>query len=190
MSANVDPRPPPVSNYVYPKFHDVQSSRTTKDIQLDNAICQILAHYLNTDVLDTSSKLSRSLPTAPPLSKHKPSSLPPYWKVRSTRPYQQTHRNWFGETESVPKDILILQQNTLKNSKPQAQNEQDNSHVQRPASKSRSKSVSFNETVTVISQDLLTKSQLKQGSAVDTLDEDEDNFVDAVENFEDFADEN
>lgn len=166
---NIDARP----SVVYPTFHDTQrpSSHKKKEADIDNSVYHLLSLYLNTDaILDTSL-----LPTLPNTRHSMPS-----WKSKNARSLR-TQRNWFGEENKkhVKKNHheLVLERNTIRNSTIKAHDLNDNELI--TTKRSRSKSVSFNETVTVIlSQDTVSHSQLKQ----QTLEE--EIFVDALESFE------
>ncbi|KAG1473560.1 hypothetical protein G6F56_000887 [Rhizopus delemar] len=97
-------------------------NKNQKDIDIDNSVYQLLTMYLTSDNLD--------LPQ--PKGRHEP-----------TVPYVVQTRHWLGEG---PLDIVS--QNTLQNSrKPLVKMEPVKVTKTR-----RSKSVSFNETVTVIQE--------------------------------------
>ncbi|CAO3639923.1 unnamed protein product [Mucor hiemalis] len=174
-------------SFVYPHFHDTQSARkTAKDIEIDKSVYHLLSLYLNADALE---KMSPSTPNLHHIKKHS-NTQSPYWRSnwKSDRT-RVTHRNWFGEEEKVqtitrsPQDILLAN-NTLKNATTPLFN--DESMTNR---KTRSKSVSFNETVVIIiSHDEKSVSKLKQAALLrETATEDEDDeslFVDAVESFD------
>jgi hypothetical protein len=159
---NIDARPP----VVYPTFHDTQRTNK-KQVDIDNSVYHLLSLYLNTDVMLN--------PTTPlPVKRSVPS-----WKSNSRS--IRTQRNWFGE-EHMKKNHqeLVLERNTYRNSTIKAHDFDNNE----PTKRSRAKSVSFNETVTVIlSQDTVSQSRLKQQQQQQTLVE-EDVFVDALESFE------
>ena len=160
-------------SFVYPHFHDVQSTRKTKDIEIDNSVYHLLSLYLNADALEKMTPNTMSLlhppTTAPHTIHHKKHS--PYWRTKSNR--ISKGRNWFGEEIQQHQDTL-LESNTIKNATTPVYN--DDCMTNR---KKRSKSVSFNETVTIIiSQDNTSVSPLKED------DEDESLFVDAVESFD------
>jgi hypothetical protein len=160
---NIDARPP----VVYPTFHDTQrpSTGNKKEVDIDNSVYHLLSLYLNTDaILDTSL-----LPPLP--NKH----TPPSWKPKSSTTTRsiRTQRNWFGEDMKKNYHESVLERNTYKNSTMKA-HDFDNIGLTK---RSRTKSVSFNETVTVIlSQDTVSQSKLKQQT--------EEIFVDALESFE------
>ncbi|CEP19214.1 hypothetical protein [Parasitella parasitica] len=179
---NVESRLPAV----YPTFHNTQQHRqqqqqpqpTQKEIDIDNSIYQLLSIYLdgnaNGILLPPSTQDSKTMMM-------KQSS---YTRIIKKLPTKG--QNWLGETkEPVISARTELERNTINNSytikvEPGT----------RITKKSRSKSVSFNETVTVINQDKsVSCSNLMQPSASSSKHDvnegnsgDEDLFVDAVEN--------
>ncbi|KAI8876827.1 hypothetical protein K501DRAFT_288697 [Backusella circina FSU 941] len=156
MAINIDSY-----SVVYPQFQDISSTRTIEK-QDNNAVYQLLSLYLNTDILDQEQKHSK---------RRNSSSL--YWQSNMLN---QT--NWLGEYRSKS----VLEKNTRMNSRPIYS--ETASSPRAPAKKHHKKSVSFNETVMVISleESTLEKSTLKQdGKSNDEDDEEEDIFVDAVE---------
>jgi hypothetical protein len=158
-------------NVVYPHFHDTQSSRATststntKDIDIDNSVYHLLSLYLNADALELATA------AAP---QHKKHNGTPYWR-QTTNKNVIHKRNWLGEAGQHPverksKQDLLLERNTIKNSIAIPHYET----VVTKTKKSRSKSVSFNETVTIILPGQLAEQRV--------LLED-DIFVDALESF-------
>ncbi|KAG1056663.1 hypothetical protein G6F43_001475 [Rhizopus delemar] len=153
------------SNFIYPKFHDTHSTTTTnsntvatskKDTEIDNSIYQLLSIYLSTDKL-------LDLPPATPPKRHYDHQLPPY---------ALKHRNWLGEANKN-KPQNLLERNTLFNSRKSLIKPEMIINKTR-----RSKSVSFNETVTIISQDhIVSKLEINDKDC----DDDEEEFVDAFE---------
>ncbi|KAI9365235.1 hypothetical protein BD770DRAFT_378081 [Pilaira anomala] len=180
MSAvNIKSRP---QSFVYPHFHDTQSTRrTNKETEIDKSVYHLLSLYLNADSLDkiNSTPSLLSLPTKQSL-KHTTS---PYWRTKSNRNATTPKRNWLGEEESHrhSQQEMLLERNTLKNSTTTLVHNNDESVIK--TIKKRTKSVSFNETVTVIlSHDMKSFSQLKQADLeTSTEDDDELIFVDALE---------
>jgi hypothetical protein len=157
MAINVDSY-----SVVYPQFQDISSTRTIE--KPDNkAVYQLLSLYLNTDLLDLEQKNSK---------RRNSSSL--YWQSNMLN---QT--NWLGEYRSKS----VLEKNTRMNSRPIYS--ETPSSPREPAKKRHKKSVSFNETVMVISLEESTfeKGVLKHDNKpTDDADQDnEDIFVDAVE---------
>ncbi|KAL9545359.1 hypothetical protein MBANPS3_007181 [Mucor bainieri] len=160
---NVDSRPP----VVYPTFHDSQrqtqkpSSLTQKEMAIDDSIYHLLSMYLDTNtsviIPPAATQNSRVM-----MMKHSP-----YFRTKKRMPSQQQHQNWLGEKKKLA-TCTELERNTIKNSN-------------NTKTKARSKSVSFSETVTVINQDKLI--QPAPAPTADDNEDDEDLFVDALENF-------
>ncbi|RCI06995.1 hypothetical protein CU098_013951, partial [Rhizopus stolonifer] len=101
----------------------LHNTGSEKDIKLDNSIYKLLSMYLTTDSL-------------PPVKNHRQSS-------QSTHIYRHRRQNWLGETTQRPS---VLEKNTLMNSK--------SSSVIEPIKKNKTqRSVSFSETVTILSRD-------------------------------------
>lgn len=96
----------------------------------------------------------------------------PYFRTKRKVPSQQQRQNWFGENKKYP-IATELERNTIKNS--YTASIQVDVEVKGNKTKTRPKSVSFSETVTVIN--------LIQPAAADDNEDDEDLFVDALENF-------
>ncbi|GAA5808179.1 hypothetical protein MFLAVUS_001564 [Mucor flavus] len=171
MSAtlNMNARP---QSFVYPHFHDTQSTRrTNKESEIDKSVYHLLSLYLNADSLDKINPTA--LLSSKPL-KH----ASPYWRTKSNR-NSISKRNWLGEEEIYNQQELLLERNTIKNSTA-ARVEYDESVTK---STIKRKSVSFNETVTVISQDVRSCSRLKHADLLEQSTEEEDElvFVDALE---------
>ncbi|KAG2230686.1 hypothetical protein BDF21DRAFT_395180 [Thamnidium elegans] len=170
MSAtvNINSRP---QSFVYPHFHDTQSTRrTNKESEIDKSVYHLLSLYLNADSLDkmnpTNTLLSKPI-------KH----TSPYWRTKSNR-NTISKRNWLGEEENYKdQQELLLERNTIKNSTTTLVYDEN---VMKTTKK---KSVSFNETVTVISQDVKSCSRLKHADLLESNTEEEDEliFVDALE---------
>lgn len=172
---NIEPRQQ--QSFVYPHFHDTKSTRNTnKDIEIDKSVYHLLSLYLNADSLD---KINPNSLLANKTSKR--SVQYPYSRTRSCFSYR-TQRNWLGEEEyhhacHTPQDTIV-DRNTVENSKTTHYNDNGMTKINK-----RSKSVSFNETVTVIiSQDNKSSSQLKQQPDINETEDDDDSiFVDALE---------
>ncbi|KAK4513092.1 uncharacterized protein ATC70_000130 [Mucor velutinosus] len=167
---NVDSRPP----VVYPTFHDSQqqkpSTLTKKEMAIDDSIYHLLSLYLdtNTGVLIPPATTQNNRVT---MMKHSP-----YFRTKRRMPSQQQHQNWLGEKKkSSMTTCTELERNTIKNSYTASIDNVDIQINNNNKTKTRSKSVSFSETVIVINQDALIPPT--------ATDEDEDLFVDALENF-------
>lgn len=171
MSAtlNINARP---QSFVYPHFHDTQSTRrTNKESEIDKSVYHLLSLYLNADSLDKiNPTTNNTLLSTKPL-KH----ASPYWRSKSNR-NSISKRNWLGEEETYNQQELLLQRNTIKNSTTVYDESVTKTTIKR-------KSVSFNETVIVISQDVRSCSRLKHADLVEQSTEEEDElvFVDALE---------
>ncbi|KAF1805977.1 hypothetical protein FB192DRAFT_1434303 [Mucor lusitanicus] len=180
---NVDSRPP----VVYPTFHDSQqqkptSSTTTtltpKETAIDDSIYHLLSMYLdtNTSVIIPPATTATQNSRVMMLNKHSP-----YFRTKRRMPSQQRqHQNWLGENKKS--SCTELERNTIKNSYTasidnDAQHGDIKTNSSHNKTKTRSKSVSFSETVTVINL------QAKWMPAADDNEDDEDLFVDALENF-------
>ncbi|KAG2208087.1 hypothetical protein INT47_010449 [Mucor saturninus] len=172
---NIESRPQ--QSFVYPHFHDTKSARkTNKDIEIDKSVYHLLSLYLNTDSLEkvNTNSLLATKTTKRPVQY-------PYTRTRSSISYK-TQRSWLGEETHhtrthTPQDTLV-DRNTAENSKTIHYNDNNMTKINK-----RSKSVSFNETVTIIiSQDNKSSSQLKQQlDKNETEDDDDSIFVDALE---------
>jgi hypothetical protein len=137
--------------FSYPKFRDTHTTASQEETknEIDNSIYQLLSLYLNDN--GTAVKTRRH---------HHGRSM--YIPLQ--------HKNWLGESLNTNQDVL--ERNTLLNSKRCIINEPE-----RKKGKPR-KSVSFNDTVTMISQDnTMFTFELK----LDNSQEEEEIFVDAVE---------
>lgn len=172
---NIESRPQ--QSFVYPHFHDANSSRkTNKDVEIDKSVYHLLSLYLNADSLE---KVNTNSLLANKTSKR--SVQYPYARSRSSFSYK-TQRSWLGEetqhTRAHTSQDTLLDKNTLENSKTIHYNDNNMTKINK-----RSKSVSFNETVTIIiSQDNKSSSQLKQQlDKNETEDDDDSIFVDALE---------
>lgn len=174
-TVNIESRPP--QSFVYPHFHDASSTRkTNKDVEIDKSVYHLLSLYLNAESLEKinpNSLLATKIPKRP--------ALYPYSRTRSSFSYR-TQRNWLGEEnhhayKHTSQDTLV-DRNTVENSK--TIHYKDSNMAKK---NKRPKSVSFNETVTVIiSQDNKLSSQLKQQpDRNETEDDDDLIFVDALE---------
>ncbi|CAO0802961.1 unnamed protein product [Mucor circinelloides] len=168
---NVESRPP----VVYPTFHDTQqqpSKLTKKEMDIDDSIYHLLSMYLDTNtsvIIPPATQNSRVM-----MMKHSP-----YFRTRRRMSSQQQHQNWLGEKKkSLMATCTELERNTIKNSYTSSIDNDVNVDIRTNKTKTRSKSVSFSETVTVINQN-----NLIQPAAADDNDDDEDLFVDALENF-------
>lgn len=172
-------------NVVYPHFHDTQSSRTSdtttaastnsnnKEIDIESSVYHLLSLYLNADALELAAQAAANQQQK---KKHTKSSSP-YWK--SDKKFIHG-KSWLGDDfltapKKKSKQELLLERNTMKNSSSYTIDTEDSSSVTTKNKKSRSKSVSFNETVTIISHDFKTSQQI--------INEDVDVFVDALESF-------
>lgn len=174
-------------NVVYPHFHDTQSSRTSdttttastnsnnKEIDIESSVYHLLSLYLNADALELAAQAAANQQQQQK-KKHTKSSSP-YWK--SDKKFIHG-KSWLGDDfltapKKKSKQELLLERNTMKNSSSYTIDTEDSSSVTTKNKKSRSKSVSFNETVTIISHDFKTSQQI--------INEDVDVFVDALESF-------
>lgn len=183
---NIESRP----LVVYPTFHDTQqqqqSKLSKKEMDIDDSIYHLLSMYLdtNTNVIipPTTTQNSRMM-----MMKHSP-----YFRSKRKIPSQQ--QNWLGEKKRPSTNNTTcteLERNTMKNSCTiKVENDINVNIKTNDNNKTRSKSVSFNETVTVINQDkkvscsgLIQPAVATNNSDNDDEDEDEDLFVDALENF-------
>lgn len=141
---------------VYPTFQQQKKQLNAIDT-IDDSIYHLLSLYLNTNTVEqitnNHSHKNHKYPHNSLISLHQ-------------------RQNWFGENKRHHQDDndLLLRQNTLRN-------------INIPPTttslikRKKSKSVSFNETVTVISS---SQDNISQTSLIF----DEDIFVDAVESFE------
>ncbi|GAN09085.1 hypothetical protein MAM1_0242d08607 [Mucor ambiguus] len=174
---NVDSRLP----VVYPTFHDSQQQQqkpaplTKKEMTIDDSIYHLLSMYLDTN---TSVFIP---PAATQNSRVVTMKHSPYFRTKRRMPSQQQHPNWLGEKKkSLMTTCTELERNTIKNS--YTASIDHDLHVDIKTSnnktKARPKSVSFSETVTVINLD-----KLIQPAPADDNEDDEDLFVDALENF-------
>ncbi|KAI9258295.1 hypothetical protein EDC94DRAFT_613313 [Helicostylum pulchrum] len=174
MSAtlNINSRP---QSFVYPHFHDTQSTRrTNKESEIDKSVYHLLSLYLNADSLDKINPTTNNTLLSKPL-KH----TSPYWRTKSAR-NTISKRNWLGEEETYNQQELLLERNTIKNSITSTRALDEN-----VTKTIKTKSVSFNETVIVISQDVKSCSRLKHADLLldqqNTEEDDELLFVDALE---------
>ncbi|KAG2193786.1 hypothetical protein INT46_004322 [Mucor plumbeus] len=181
---------------VYPTFHDTQQQQQQskvgkKEMDIDDSIYHLLSMYLdaNTNIIippppTTTTQSSRMI-----MIKHSP-----YFRSKRKIPSQQ--QNWLGEKKRSSTNNTIcteLERNTIKNSYTiKVENDINVNIKTNNNKKARSKSVSFNETVTVINQDKkascsdLIQPAFTNNSSddIDNGDDDEEDlFVDALENF-------
>ncbi|KAI8636481.1 hypothetical protein BD408DRAFT_426067 [Parasitella parasitica] len=175
---NVEPRLPAV----YPTFHNTQQQQrqqtklTQKEIDIDKSIYHLLSIYLD-------SNANSIISPPPPNSSAMMMKQSSYFHAIKRLPSQ--NQNWLGESkEPVMATCTELERNTITNSYTfKVENDI------RITKKSRSKSVSFNETVTVINQDKsVSCSNLMQPLTSSNKHDvgkgngdDEDLFVDAAE---------
>ncbi|KAI8088068.1 uncharacterized protein B0P05DRAFT_531345, partial [Gilbertella persicaria] len=154
------------THVVYPTFHDSYhaKTKTNKEIDIDSSVYHLLSLYLNKDALADNKTLLSTMATTH-TSTRSPKSL--HWKKSSHM--IRTQKSWLGEEKSKRKDDkeILLERNTLKNSSIQSEYVHKTVHK-----KTRSKSVSFSDTVTII---------LPQNDIETARLEEEDLFVDALE---------
>ncbi|KAI8367100.1 hypothetical protein BD560DRAFT_400103 [Blakeslea trispora] len=157
------------TSVLYPVFHDNYHSgtRTQKEIDIDTSIYQLFSLYLTKD-----EHVNRLISSSPRMAPKQPNHTKSHhWQ--NTRCILKSKRSWLGEERKKSEQELILERNTLQNSS--TQNCIDETL---PTKKARSKSVSFNDMVTVIvSQDNIVSKSL------DTEAQEEE-FVDALEYLE------
>ncbi|KAI8972781.1 hypothetical protein BDB01DRAFT_458319 [Pilobolus umbonatus] len=143
--------------------YDKQS--TLNDI--DKSIIQYLSLLLDTSADNTL------VPAQRPVTKRGP-----YWRNHKN-PFR-TQKGWLGnDMECISQESTLLHDNTLRNSKTPV-------IEQTEVTKIRYKTVSFDETVIIISEDTQSQSKLKQGnhSLIEDMDDTEDSFMDAVDTFD------
>ncbi|OBZ91406.1 hypothetical protein A0J61_00543 [Choanephora cucurbitarum] len=150
------------TSVLYPIFHDNYHSGTKsqKEIDIDTSIYQLLSLYLNKEEESSLVKMKKSSHTK---SYH--------WK--KTGRLLKSQKSWLGEERQKSEQELILERNTLQNSS--IQNCGDETlRTKKP----RSKSVSFDDKVTVIvSQEKIISKSLD-------METQEEEFVDALEYLE------
>ncbi|KAI8379925.1 hypothetical protein EDC96DRAFT_561351 [Choanephora cucurbitarum] len=150
------------TSVLYPIFHDNYHSGTKsqKEIDIDTSIYQLLSLYLNKE-------------EGPGLVKKKKSDHTKSYHWKKTGRLLKSQKSWLGEERQKSEQELILERNTLQNSSIQSCSD-ETLHTKKP----RSKSVSFNNKVTVIvSQEKITSKSLN-------METQEEEFVDALEYLE------